>query len=124
MFLSCAGYRLVNQNLFAQFPEMPRLKNSGVIARKHLTSGSKRSTLAAHCNPFIIETGDREDAMAVRKMKVLKALALFLVFCFAQVYVQAGLGNPGGGIPQGARLITARLTTRGGAALVNGVSTA
>src|SRR5438445_801424 len=60
----------------------------------------------------------------IRKMKVLKALALFLVFCFAQVYVQAGLGNPGGGIPQGARLITARLTTRGGAALVNGVSTA
>ena len=49
--------------------------------------------------------------MAVRKMKALKALALFLVFCFAQVYVQAGLGNPGAGaIPQ--RLITARLTTR------------
>jgi len=62
--------------------------------------------------------------MAVRRMKALKALALFLVFCFAQVYVQAGLGSSGGGTPQGARLITARLTTRGGAALVNGVSTA
>ena len=62
--------------------------------------------------------------MAVRKMKALKALALFLIFCFAQVYVQAGLGSPGTGIPvpQGARLITARLTTRGGAILVNGSS--
>ncbi len=59
--------------------------------------------------------------MAVRKLKALKALAIFLIFCFAQVYVQAGLGNPGT-LPQGARLITARLTTRGGAALVNGVS--
>ncbi len=59
--------------------------------------------------------------MAVRKLKALKALAIFLIFCFAQVYVQAGLGNPGT-LPQGARLITARLTTRGGAALLNGVS--
>jgi len=51
--------------------------------------------------------------MAVRKMKALKVLALFLVFCFAQVYVQGELGSPGAGagaIPQ--RLITARLTTR------------
>ena len=59
--------------------------------------------------------------MAVRKLKALKALAIFLIFCFAQVYVQAGLGSPGT-LPQGARLITARLTTRGGAALVNGAS--
>jgi hypothetical protein len=48
--------------------------------------------------------------MAVRKMKALKALALFLVFCFAQVYVQAGLTDPGaGGVPQ--RLIAARVTS-------------
>ena len=60
--------------------------------------------------------------MAVRKIKALKALALFLIFCFAQVYVVTGLGAPGAGVPQGARLITARLTTRGGAIQVNGVS--
>lgn len=48
--------------------------------------------------------------MAVRKMKALKALAIFLVFGFAQVGVQAGLGSPGTALPQ-ARLIAARVAS-------------
>jgi hypothetical protein len=63
--------------------------------------------------------------MTTRKVKALKALALFVVFCFAQVYVQAGLGDPGTSVPQGPRVITARLVARGGATvLVNGNSSA
>jgi hypothetical protein len=48
--------------------------------------------------------------MAVRKMKALKALAVFLIFGFTQVYVQAGLGSPGSVLPQ-ARLIAARVSS-------------
>jgi hypothetical protein len=49
--------------------------------------------------------------MTSRHKKALKALAAFLVFAFAQVYVQAGLpGTVPGGAPQ--RIITARLTTK------------
>ena len=62
--------------------------------------------------------------MAVRKMKALKALALFLIFCFAQVYVQAGLGSPGSALPQ-ARLIAARVssTSNNRPILINGNNT-
>ena len=51
--------------------------------------------------------------MNTRQMKALKALAVFVAFSFAQVYVQAGLPNPdpGGGAPQNA--ITAKLITKG-----------
>jgi hypothetical protein len=48
--------------------------------------------------------------MTVRKMKALKALAVFLIFGFTQVYVQAGLGSPGSVLPQ-ARLIAARVSS-------------
>src|SRR5260370_16765554 len=59
-------------------------------------------------------------AMTNRHKKALKALAAFLVFAFAQVYVQAGLpGTVPGGAPQ--RIITARLTTKNNAPItVNG----
>ena len=58
--------------------------------------------------------------MTNRHKKALKALAAFLVFAFAQVYVQAGLpGTAPGGGPQ--RIITARLTTKNNAPItVNG----
>lgn len=60
--------------------------------------------------------------MDTRKKKALKALAVFLAFSFAQVYVQAGLpspATPGGAPPQ----LIARLTIKGGpSAMVNGVS--
>jgi hypothetical protein len=48
--------------------------------------------------------------MAVRKIKALKALVVFLIFGFTQVYVQAGLGSPGSVLPQ-ARLIAARVSS-------------
>src|SRR5262245_60299978 len=61
--------------------------------------------------------------MTSRHKKALKALAAFLVFSFAQVYVQAGLpGAVPGGEPQ--RIITAKLTTRNNAPItVNGNAT-
>src|SRR5882672_11762841 len=50
--------------------------------------------------------------METRRRKALKALAVFLAFSFAQVYVQAGLPNPAPapGTPQ--RPITAKLITK------------
>jgi hypothetical protein len=50
--------------------------------------------------------------METRKRKALKALAVFLAFSFAQVYVQAGLPSPAPapGAPQ--RPVTARLITK------------
>ena len=63
--------------------------------------------------------------MNTRKRKALKALAVFLAFAFAQVYVQAGLPSaaPAPGAPQ--RAITARLLTKNNAPItVNGNSTA
>jgi hypothetical protein len=48
--------------------------------------------------------------MDTKKKKALKALAVFLAFGFAQVYVQAGLPSPVPGAPQ--RAITARLLTK------------
>jgi len=50
--------------------------------------------------------------MNLRRIKALKALAVFGAFSFAQVYVQASLPNAktAGGEPQ--RVITARLTTK------------
>lgn len=60
--------------------------------------------------------------MALRKMRALQALSLLVMFGFAQVYVQAGRGAAPP-IPQGARLISARLTTRNGQPItVNGAS--
>ena len=50
--------------------------------------------------------------MNLRRMKALRALAVFIAFSFAQVCVQASLPNAktSGGPPQ--RVITARLTTK------------
>ena len=50
--------------------------------------------------------------MNLRRIKALKALAVFAAFSFTQVYVQASLPNTrtGGASPQ--RIITARLTTK------------
>jgi hypothetical protein len=49
--------------------------------------------------------------MKPRQKKALKALAIFLLFAFAQVYVVAALPDPTpGGVPQ--QTLTARLTTR------------
>jgi hypothetical protein len=63
--------------------------------------------------------------METRKKKALKALAVFLAFSFAQVYVQAGLPNPAPGTPAPQRAITARLITTGNKAIsVNGTSAA
>ena len=50
--------------------------------------------------------------MDTRKNKALNALALFLAFSFAQVYVLAGLPNPSPGTPAPQRAITARLITK------------
>jgi len=49
--------------------------------------------------------------MKLRQKKALKALSLFLAFCFAQVYVSAALPEPApaGGVPQP---LTARLITK------------
>jgi len=60
--------------------------------------------------------------MHSRKIKALKALAVFLAFSFAQVYVQAGLpAGPGAPAPQ--RSIAARLVTRNNQPItVNGAS--
>ena len=63
--------------------------------------------------------------MDTRKKNAVKALAIFLAFTFAQVYVQAGLPKPAPapGAPQ--RAITARLSTKNNAPItVNGNSTA
>lgn len=49
--------------------------------------------------------------MNTRKKKALKALAVFLAFSFAQVYVQAGLPNPAPGTPAPQNAISARLIT-------------
>jgi len=49
--------------------------------------------------------------MDTRKKKSLKALAVFLAFSFAQVYVQAALPNPVPGAPLPQRAISARLIT-------------
>src|SRR6266481_6257170 len=60
--------------------------------------------------------------MDTRKKKALKALAVFLAFSFAQVYVQAGLPSPATPASPPQQLI-ARLTTTGNRSiLVNGAS--
>ena len=59
--------------------------------------------------------------MNLRRMKALKALAMFVAFSFAQVCVQASLPNAKtpGGPPQ--RIITARVTTKNNQSItVNG----
>jgi hypothetical protein len=59
--------------------------------------------------------------MDTRKKKALKALAVFLAFSFAQVYVQAALPKAGAPPPQQA--ITAKLvTTNNQPITVNGIS--
>ncbi len=63
--------------------------------------------------------------MSLRQQKAFKALAVFLAFSFAQVYVQTSLAGPGTNgdplpIPQ---QFVARLTIRGGGSItVNGAS--
>lgn len=60
--------------------------------------------------------------MSLRQRKAFKAIALILAFSFAQVYVQTSFAEPGakvGSVPVPQALV-ARLTTRGGAATVNG----
>lgn len=61
--------------------------------------------------------------MSLRQQKAFKVLAVFLAFSFAQVYVQTSFAEPGvgaGSVPVPQALV-ARITTRGGAATVNGV---
>jgi len=62
--------------------------------------------------------------MSLRQRKAFKALAVFLAFTLAQVYVQTSFATPGTSrtsvpLPQA---LVAKLTTRGGAATVNGAS--
>jgi len=62
--------------------------------------------------------------MSLRQRKAFKALAVFLAFSFAQVYVQTSFAGPGTAaasapVPQA---LVAKLSTRGGAATVNGAS--
>jgi hypothetical protein len=62
--------------------------------------------------------------MTLRQRKSLKALAVFLAFSFAQVYVQIGFAEPGAGSPLPIpQQFIARLTTTGNRAItVNGAS--
>ena len=60
--------------------------------------------------------------MSLRQRKAFKAIALILAFSCAQVYVQTSFAVPGtsaGPVPVPQALV-AKLTTRGGAAIVNG----
>jgi hypothetical protein len=63
--------------------------------------------------------------MSLRQRKAFKAIAVFLAFAFAQVYVQTSLAGPGVSrvsVPVPQRFV-ARLTIRGGpSATVNGAS--
>jgi hypothetical protein len=62
--------------------------------------------------------------MSLRQQKGYKAIAVFLAFAFAQVYVQTSFAGPGAprvSVPAPQRFV-ARLTTRGGAATVNNAS--
>ena len=65
--------------------------------------------------------------MSLRQRKGFKAIAVFLAFAFAQVYVQTSFAGPGasrGFVPVPQRFV-ARLTVRGGtSATVNGASAA
>ena len=64
--------------------------------------------------------------MGLRQRKAYTAMAIFLAFSFAQVYVQTGFAEPGGRVsaPVAPQQFIARLTTRGGAATVNNASAA
>ena len=65
--------------------------------------------------------------MSLRQRKGFKAVAVFLAFAFAQVYVQTSLAGPGAGrvsVPVVPQQFIARLTTTGGSATVNGASAA
>lgn len=62
--------------------------------------------------------------MSLRQRKAFKAIAIFLAFSFAQVYVQTSFAEPGttrASVPLPQALV-AKLTTRGGAATVNNAS--
>lgn len=65
--------------------------------------------------------------MSSRREKALKAIAVFVAFSIAQVYVQIGFaepGSPNGAVPVPQQFI-ARLTTRGNQPInINGVSAA
>ena len=49
---------------------------------------------------------------SLRQRKALRAAAIFLAFCFAQVYVHGALPNSSATAPVPQRQITARLTTK------------
>ena len=65
--------------------------------------------------------------MTLRQRKAFKALAVFLAFSFAQVYVQTGFAEPGASkvlLPSPQKFV-ARLTTKGGQPItVNGAAAA
>ena len=61
--------------------------------------------------------------MSVRQRKAFKAIAVFLAFSFAQVYVQTSLAGPGANTVPIPQQFVARLTTRGNSPItVNGAS--
>jgi len=62
--------------------------------------------------------------MSLRQRKAYTAVAIFLAFSFAQVYVQTSFAEPGGrvSLPLVPQQFIARLTTTGGSATVNGAS--
>src|ERR1700682_1648266 len=87
-----------------------------LISRNHLTFAGNGSTLSAliKCRaPLPGQSIEGVDQMETRKKKALKALAVFLAFSFAQVYVQAGLPNPAPGMPAPQKAISGRLLTSG-----------
>ena len=62
--------------------------------------------------------------MSLRQRKAYTAMAIFLAFSFAQVYVQTGFAGPGNSasVPVTPQQFVARLTSRGGPVTVNGAS--
>ena len=99
---------------------------AGQLCKKQLTLTPKGSKLTPEISRnlanSIVFTVGRGNNMSLRQRKAFKALAVFLAFSIAQVYVQSSFAEPGNGrvsapVPQA---LVARLTTRGGAATVNG----
>src|SRR5438034_4925407 len=92
------------------------MRGSSIVLRKHLTLARDGSTLSAiikmQGTRYPSSQSRKLTTMDTRKKKALNALALFLAFSFAQVYVLAGLPNPSPGTPAPQRAITARLITK------------
>jgi len=105
---------------------------SSEMCKKRLTYALKQSKLAATFSRRTLANSDHVNIrmgnnMSLKQRKAFKALAVFLAFSFAQVYVQtslAGSGSAGTPVPAPQRFV-ARLTLRGGpSATVNGASAA